>query len=632
MFKKILAGVVTAVLSLGVVALVAGPASAHHNTIWPEVTCATDGTYKVDWSVQNSESGKTEVITVSNNTAIVPVGTSFGFSETKHFVQTVATPQDITLSLTGFWDGDTSTTGDDVYNNTSFTLTKDKFPNGCIKVTPEATPQPSVCTGPDKFSDPTYTLKNVAGVTYTVDNVVKQPGTYPATNGTTVHIVASVSDPKYQIVGTSTWDFTFTKPDKTCTVEVEPVTPTLTQQACNGDPGQHNLAKYTIPATTGVIYSVKIGNTETVKTAGTYDLPDGVTKFQVIARADEAKFYTLKGGPAVIYDLEVIPAGTCLTDVTPKEPKVSDAVCTATAPGVVPPTTYTLTYVEHTVYQVSVDGGKTFSPVVVTKDTTFNVPQGTELWIKADVDDTSKFQVKPSDFLFKHTFPAPGDCKLKVTPVKPDPTHQYCDDSKQPRVLVDGTITITAAANVEYYLDGLLKAPGTYPVAPGQHEVTIKYDVDKYYLDDQSHVFPFKFTINPGVCLPTHELVTPAAVSTQIGCFTAGSYTLSNNTGDAKAVLWTVNGSQVAQGKYTVSTPGIVTITAAPNAPDYGFNPGVQTSWTVDFKQPAVCDVETLALTGQSPTGLLIAADLLVVAGLAMFARRAVRRGRLQQG
>ena len=71
-------------------------------------------------------------------------------------------------------------------------------------------------------------------------------------------------------------------------------------------------------------------------------------------------------------------------------------------------------------------------------------------------------------------------------------------------------------------------------------------------------------------------------------------------------------------------------ITATPNAPDYGFNPGVQTSWTIDFQKPSVCDVETLAYTGQSPTGLLIAADLLVVTGLAMFAMRAVRRGRSQ--
>ncbi len=39
-----------------------------------------------------------------------------------------------------------------------------------------------------------------------------------------------------------------------------------------------------------------------------------------------------------------------------------------------------------------------------------------------------------------------------------------------------------------------------------------------------------------------------------------------------------------------------------------------------------MCDLETLALTGQSPTGLLIVADLLVVTGLALFAVRAMRR------
>ncbi|MEO8260933.1 MAG: hypothetical protein ABI566_00075 [Pseudolysinimonas sp.] len=620
---------VTAVLSLGVVALVAGPASAHHNTIWPEVTCATNGTYKVDWSVQNSESGKTEVITASNNTAIVPVGTSFGFSETKHFVQSVSTPQDITLSLTGFWDGDTSTNNDDVYNNTSFTLTKDKFPNGCIKVTPEATPTPSACVPnvPHKFTDPSYTLKPVTGVTYTVDNVVKAPGTYPATNGSTVHVVATVSDPKYQIVGTSTWDFAFVEPADDCVVKVVPVEPKINQQVCNA-PGQHKLAQYFIPETTGVLYTVKINNVETPRTTGWYDVPEGVIDFQVIARADVDKGYKIDGDSKV-YDLKVIPAGTCLYDVTPLIPTFTDAVCTG--PGSVTPTTFTLSYVAHVVYVVKVNGGPA-TDYTIAQDTVVSVNQGDVVSIDAKVDDATKYQIAAAVVLpFTHTFGTPGDCKLIVTPVKPDPTHQYCDDSKDPRVVVDGTITIKPADNVEYYLDGTLTAPGTYVVAPGDHEVTIKFDETKFKLDPNSHTFPFKFTINPGQCLPTHPLLTPAAVSTQIGCFTAGSYTLSNNINDAKAVIWTVNGSQVAQGKYTVSTAGTVTITAAPNAPDYGFNPGVQTSWTVDFKKPAVCDVETLALTGQSPTGLLIAADLLVVAGLAMFAMRAVRRGRLQQ-
>src|SRR5690606_19548448 len=106
------------------------------------------------------------------------------------------------------------------------------------------------------------------------------------------------------------------------------------------------------------------------------------------------------------------------------------------------------------------------------------------------------------------------------------------------------------------------------------------------------------------------------------------SYTLTNDLKDADAVIWTVNGSQVAAGKYSVGSTSTVTITATPNAPDYGFAAGAQTTWVVDFKKPTVCDTETLAFTGQSPTGLLVAADAFVVAGLAMFAMRAARRDR----
>ena len=155
--------------------------------------------------------------------------------------------------------------------------------------------------------------------------------------------------------------------------------------------------------------------------------------------------------------------------------------------------------------------------------------------------------------------------------------------------------------------------------------MTATFDTTKYKLAPGAQS-SFPVTINPGECLPTEPLVTPAAASSQIGCFSNGSYTLSNDLNDPNAVIWTVNGTQVAPGKYTVSNTASLSIVAAPNAPQYGFSAGAQTTWTVNFKKPTVCDLETLALTGQSPTGLLIAADLFVVAGLALFAVRAMRR------
>ena len=644
MFKKILAGVVTAVLSLGVVALVAGPASAHHNTINPTVTCATDGTFKVDWAVTNSETNKTEVITVSSNPSVVPVGTTFAFSQTKTFTQFVTTPQNLELDLTGFWDGDTSTTNDDVYSANSGWFGKDSFPTGCLQVTPSATPQPSVCDGPNHYTSPTYTLNAVEGVKYTVGGTPTDAGVYPAVNGgPVIHIEASVTDPKYKIVGTSSWDFTFTAPTPACTVEVEPVVPDFKQQVCT-TPGQHALARYFIPDTTGIIYSVKINGVENDVTTGWYDIPEGVTSIQVIARGDTANFYTIKGGTQT-YDFAPDALNDdCRMEVVPKTPGIVDGTCdVVNHPGVVPQQTYTLLYVEHVVYQVSTNGGP-FVDVVLTGNQTFPVAPGTHIVVKATTDDLTKYET--SAFTpFDKTFGDPGDCKGEVTPLAPSSTDQFCDDSTldDPAapagadvtlaavapVLVNGTITIYPADNVTYFLDGVEKAPGTYEVDAGPHSVTVTFDTDKYKLADGIKL-PFTLTVAPGECLPTEGLVQPIVTSTQSGCFTSGSYTLSNDQADDSAVIWTVNGSQVTAGKYTVSGTSTVTITAAPNAPAWGFDSAAQTSWTVDFKKPAVCDTETLALTGQSPTGLLIAADLLVVAGLAMFAMRAVRRGRSQ--
>ena len=249
MLKKLLAGVITAVLSLGAVALIAGPASAHHNTIDVKVSCATDGSYKVTWGVKNSEGDKTEVITASNLPAAL--NASLGFGERKEFLQFVSTPQDLTLNITGTWS-------QRVQPAQLRVLSAGSFPTGCIKVTAGATPAYSLCDGPNHFTAPTYSLTPVTGVQYTVNGAPKGAGgPFPATNGTTLHIEASVTDPKYELAGTKVWDFTFTEPAGPCTVKVVPVKPILTQAICTG-PGDHDLAFYTITAVTGVLYYVKI--------------------------------------------------------------------------------------------------------------------------------------------------------------------------------------------------------------------------------------------------------------------------------------------------------------------------------------------------------------------------------------
>ena len=79
MRSKIIAVLSAIAIALGMVAFTATSASAHHNTITASVSCNTT-TYKwnVVWTVENSENDKTETITSSNHTDIVPVGTTFG--------------------------------------------------------------------------------------------------------------------------------------------------------------------------------------------------------------------------------------------------------------------------------------------------------------------------------------------------------------------------------------------------------------------------------------------------------------------------------------------------------------------------------------------------------------------------
>jgi hypothetical protein len=380
---------------------------------------------------------------------------------------------------------------------------------------------------------------------------------------------------------------------------------------------------------TGVLYYVKIdgGAEQPVLTAGPHDIAEGVKTVQVIAKADAANYYVIEGGPKIYPVFTVNPAGHCLVELTPLDPQAKQATCdVVNHPGVVPQSTYTLIYVPHVVYLVSTDNVN-FTPVTITGNTTYTVAPGAHIWVKAEADDPAKYQTKA--WTWDQLFTDPGDCKGEVTPIDPKPTPQFCDDSDPDNpILVDGQIVLTPAANVTYYIDGNLATVGDAnpnKVAPGPHTVTAVYDKTKFKLAaGAKDTFPI--VIDPGKCLPTKGLVAPAVVSSQIGCFSSGSYTLTNTQNDPAAIVWTVNGTQVTQNKYTVSGGGTVNITATAKAPQYGMEPGVQTSWTINFKKPTVCDLETLALTGQSPTGLLIVADLFVVAGLALFAVRAMRR------
>ncbi len=228
-----------------------------------------------------------------------------------------------------------------------------------------------------------------------------------------------------------------------------------------------------------------------------------------------------------------------------------------------------------------------------------------------------------------------GDCvEVDVTPAA-----QASDQTCVRLITVEGSVQVTLIAGVTYTVTGpngvvpLDVSGSTGPVPPGQYSVAFVLDAGY----TTSVVSPILVTVNAfeGVCdLITSPPVIPAVTSSALSCFDLGSYTLSNDLGEAMAVEWTVNGNPLgiplsSPSQFSVTSPGVYNIHAEPNDPDYGFTQGTQTDWTLTFVDAEDCDLSTLALTGQSPTAFIGGAMVLILTGLALFRMRTARRERM---
>lgn len=140
--------------------------------------------------------------------------------------------------------------------------------------------------------------------------------------------------------------------------------------------------------------------------------------------------------------------------------------------------------------------------------------------------------------------------------------------------------------------------------------------------------------------LSTDPLVTPTVSFENLGCSANGSITLASSEGLDEGILWTVDGRAVNSGTHGVRSAGTVTVTAAPNAPKYGFAFDTQTSWVLNFTDARDCgDLTTLALPGAGQLastganagainlGLLVAGALLLLGGGLMISRERIRLG-----
>lgn len=496
----------------------------------------------------------------------------------------------------------------------------------------------SLCTGPGTSGQASYTLTPVTGVVYQVlqgQTWVTATGTTIITTFPTTVIGRAIAAPGYTIVGdVGPRTVVFTSPGN-CIIEVVPAPVVFNDPICTG-PGTSDTGSLVIPkavtadGVTYAYYEVSVdGGPWEYAGPGPYD-GTGIEK-SVEVRATAEPGFTLTG--TTWWSHTVVPAGECLvgTSVT-TAPSFTDPVCTTT-PGDSTSATYTLTAETGLVYETSTDG----ITYVTTDAGPHTVAAGTHLYVRAVALPGYALTGTTS---WDHVFASP-DCDVAVTPVAPTATDQSCSvtgdlgdgetEGLTARVAaqatVTGSITIPDTTGVQYYLDGEPVDAGPHSEAPGDYTVTASA-LDGYTLSDYPEA-GWPLTVGSAeACggLPTDPIVTPQATSLAIGCKAAGSYTLSNDLADPAAVLWTVNGSPVSQGTYQVSSARVVTVHADVNSPGYGFTTGTQQDWTFTFSDPTSCNLTTLAMTGSSPSGAMVIAYFLLIAGLGLIVIRTVRR------
>jgi hypothetical protein len=343
MLKKVLAGLTTLALALGMVALTAGPASAHHSTITATVECTSPNAATITWKVQNWNGGKIGKVDSSTGN-IVPAGTLFNSNETKYFTQNITTTGNYSLSVTMSWDN-----GSGGWNNT-------ETDSGSINVRDSA------------FEDcePEHVEVNIChanqgnGWSYIEvddDSIVKPSGHNSHANdiipaftywAKVAGIWTELNYPGKNL-GTNFGGFTGqqildaqSRWSNDCDMEVRATEPTV-GAICTG-PGA-GTGTYTIPSVPGVQYSVRFNQSGPYsdKNAGTYNIAAGtIVEFKAEGTED---WIDVEGTD---YWKKTVPSpGNCIITVAPVEPTI-DAITTCGVYGSInyPTTTgvvYTLT-------------------------------------------------------------------------------------------------------------------------------------------------------------------------------------------------------------------------------------------------------------------------------------------------
>jgi hypothetical protein len=342
--KKLLAALGTLALVLGLVALVAGPASAHN----PDISASCTTGVKVTLSNYNTGTPNGNHVTVTIDGSVV-VDQAFGSSfdhtypfsngQGSHTYHVVVTAYDDPTGSHG-WSVDIGP----------------KTISGCeTDVIPAAaTSTDPYCTAAGTVGGGGYTIPTQqAGVQYQLWNEGTSTwsnigaGTYSANPGDVIKVQAiSTSGYKLKHGATTAWTFTLTTPDASkCVV---PVPPTADASECTSTPGSSTTATYTIPSAAPG-YTFFLQGSATPLTAGTVDVTTFPTTIVIVATANPG--YTFPSGTTTTWTFTFSSPGDCHVNVTPAVVVPQYSSCTG--PGTSSSNGYTITATAGVIYHLS---------------------------------------------------------------------------------------------------------------------------------------------------------------------------------------------------------------------------------------------------------------------------------------
>jgi choice-of-anchor A domain-containing protein len=419
----------------------------------------------------------------------------------------------------------------------------------------------------------------------------------------------------------------------------EPVSGSATSSAeyCDVDYDVKN-GSVTANAATGVVYELW-NSAKTSKiadlTAGTpYSVAHGTYNVKVLPSSDE---YAVASADTWIEVVVGEYTGLCAEPVSGAATTTGEYCTQDSNVYTVQKGSVTATAATGVRYELW-DAAKTTKIADLTAGAPYAVKAGT-YYVKV-LPSSADYTVADDDQWIQAVVPA----NSTVCSVIGDPTKFEQCVPNQDGLTSDWTayLTIVPVEHVQYrvyFSDGVtwvdqgIWAAGKYDAGTAKlpYDTLVKVvavaEQDWNLLAPKSWTFDFaeEFDCN----LPDFGIVTPVVSFAQT-CEAGASYSLQIEGGVAGTVLWSVNGGpQTTQlGTFATSAPGKVTIVATP-APGSGFGGnGLPRTFEKTFTDPKLCDLETLAFTGQNVTGYLVVAAILFQAGLALVAVQFLRARR----